>query len=329
MPIPSLDLFSGIGGFSLALKSIAKPVAYCELDETCRGVLQDKMKRGVLHAAAIFPDVRKLRSEDLPVKPQLICAGFPCQDVSSCNTGGKGLRGERSGLVLEVLRLARDMPSVKMIFLENSPMILSRGLPLLEKALRSLGFKLKWKIISASECGAPHERRRWWAMACRGTCPILKPVRFFRDPWQNHPLEPCDRLIIREHDPQRCQSRKLIQRLGSSVVPLVVQVAWNSLITSPHTLPVFEKRHTPLILVHKLQKFPMRTWSTPMNNSGSSLNQSHFLDARAVRNLSNQIFYDHKTKVKLKSHKKLSETHDINVRFIEYLMGYPAGYTAY
>lgn len=74
-----LDLFSGIGGFSLGLERTGgfETVAFCEIDPFCRRVLAKHWP-----AVPCFEDVTKLRGEDVgPV--DVICGGFPCQDISS------------------------------------------------------------------------------------------------------------------------------------------------------------------------------------------------------------------------------------------------------
>src|SRR5690349_15600857 len=98
-----LDLFSGIGGFSLGLERAGhKTVAFCEIDGYCRQVLKKhwpkvprfgdirKLKAGILYSSGIYPDA--------------ICGGFPCQDISVAGKGA-GIEGSRSGLWSEYARL--------------------------------------------------------------------------------------------------------------------------------------------------------------------------------------------------------------------------------
>eukprot|EP00798_Chlamydomonas_sp_ICE-L_P020618 gene20618-biopygen29375 len=82
-----LDLFSGIGGNALALRSICKTIAYCEIDPFARDVLEANMKRKNLDKAPIFPDVTKLKATDLPALPDVITTSFPCQDISAAGKG--------------------------------------------------------------------------------------------------------------------------------------------------------------------------------------------------------------------------------------------------
>jgi len=130
--LTSLDLFTGIGGFSHALSNVCKPIAYCDVHDLSKRALHDLMDRGLLPHAPIFHDVKEITPQTLEatcgVKTfDVLCAGFPCQDVSVMNIRGKGIDGERSGLIHEVLRIARAcQPSL--LFLENSPNLIHRGL---------------------------------------------------------------------------------------------------------------------------------------------------------------------------------------------------------
>ena len=99
-----LDLFSGIGGFSLGLERTGgfETVAFCEIDPFCRRVLAKHWPN-----VRQFKDVTKLRGEDVgPV--DVITGGFPCQDISPAGLK-QGLDGERSGLWREFARLIGEL----------------------------------------------------------------------------------------------------------------------------------------------------------------------------------------------------------------------------
>lgn len=160
--INGLDLFSGIGGLTLALAPWVRPVAYCESDRYAQAVLLSAQARGDLPRAPIWDDVRTLRGTDIP-PVDIISGGFPCQDLSVAGAGA-GLAGERSGLFFEVLRLAKEIKP-KFLFLENVPAIRTRGLSVVGKRLADLGYDCRWDIVSAADVGAPHVRKRWWLLA--------------------------------------------------------------------------------------------------------------------------------------------------------------------
>jgi DNA (cytosine-5)-methyltransferase 1 len=158
-----LDLFSGIGGISIALEPWVRTVAYCERDTYAQGVLLSRMRSGEIDTAPIWDDVTTLRGDMLP-KIDIISGGFPCQDLSIANTNGKGLEGKRSGLFFEIIRLAREC-NPRFIFLENVPAIRTRGGEIVVKELASLGYDCRWTTLSASAVGAPHKRDRWFLVA--------------------------------------------------------------------------------------------------------------------------------------------------------------------
>lgn len=161
-----LDLFSGIGGLSLALAQWVRPIAYCENDRFATSVLLSRMRDGSIPFAPIWNDVRTLSGGMVPGRSiDIIYGGFPCQDISVAGLGA-GLAGERSGLVSHVFRLADELrPSF--IFLENVPAIKTRGGERVGKELAARGYDCRWDIISAAEVGAPHLRKRWFLLAHR------------------------------------------------------------------------------------------------------------------------------------------------------------------
>lgn len=158
-----LDLFSGIGGISLALEPWVRTIAYCEQDRYAQGVLMSRMRDGTLDRAPIWDDVRTLRAEHFGTKPDIIFGGFPCQDISSAGRGA-GLGGERSGLFFEIIRLVNDIRP-GLVFLENVPAITTRGLRLVTEEFSALRYDCRWTVVSAAELGAPHLRKRWFMLA--------------------------------------------------------------------------------------------------------------------------------------------------------------------
>lgn len=160
-----LDLFSGIGGLSLALSPWVKTIAYCENDRYCQSVLLSRMRSGDISTAPIWDDVTNLLPEMLPGHEiDIIIAGFPCQDISVSGSR-KGLAGKRSGLFFEVIRLVRELRP-KFVFLENVTGIFTGdNIGVIAAALTDLRYDCRWGVLSAADVGAPHRRERWFALA--------------------------------------------------------------------------------------------------------------------------------------------------------------------
>lgn len=157
-----LDLFSGIGGLSIALKPWVRTVAYCERDRYAQAVLLSRMASGELDRAPIWDDVASLNGSMLPAI-DIVFGGFPCQDISVAGRGD-GLGGERSGLYTHIERLVEETKPT-FVFLENVPAIRTRGLGRVVWGLSSLGYDCRWTVVSAASVGAPHKRDRWFLLA--------------------------------------------------------------------------------------------------------------------------------------------------------------------
>ena len=158
-----LDLFSGIGGFSLGLERTGgfETVAFCEIEEFPRKVLKKHWPE-----VPCYHDIRELtatRLRDDGISVNAICGGFPCQDISTAGKG-EGIEGERSGLWREYARLIGELrPQV--VFVENVSALLSRGLSRVLGDLAEVGYDAEWHCISAAHVGAPHLRDRLWITA--------------------------------------------------------------------------------------------------------------------------------------------------------------------
>lgn len=158
-----LDLFSGIGGIALALQRYVKTLAYCEIDEYARRVLEARMKHGQIDSAPIWGDVRTLKGGMFTEGSiDIITGGFPCQDVSTAGLR-KGLEGQRTGLFREAIRLVRECRP-KFVFLENVPGI-RKYVHVVRGELEAIGYDCRDGFLSAAEIGAPHQRNRWWLLA--------------------------------------------------------------------------------------------------------------------------------------------------------------------
>lgn len=154
-----LDLFSGIGGFSLGLERTGgfETVAFCEIDPFCQAVLRKHWPD-----VPIFDDVKELDADAVgPV--EVIAGGFPCQDISDAGYR-VGITGERSGLWSEIHRLARDLRP-QFVIVENVAALLGRGRGRVLGDLAAIGYDAEWHCIPAAAVGADHWRDRVWIIA--------------------------------------------------------------------------------------------------------------------------------------------------------------------
>jgi DNA (cytosine-5)-methyltransferase 1 len=178
-----LDLFSGIGGFSLGLERAGmRTVAFCEIDPFCRRVLA-KHWPGV----PVFDDVRTLTADRLAadgIFPDAICGGFPCQDISYAGPGS-GLDGDRSGLWFEYARIVGEIRP-RFVIVENVTALLGRGMGAVLGSLAAFGYDAEWHCIPASAVGALHARDRVWIVAYPERYG-LQGRSFITEAWQSEP----------------------------------------------------------------------------------------------------------------------------------------------
>jgi DNA (cytosine-5)-methyltransferase 1 len=156
-----LDIFSGIGGFSLGLeKAGMKTIAFCEINQFCQKILKKHWQ-----SIPIFPDISIIHKEDLKTLPRIdvIAGGFPCQDISIAGKQ-KGITAKRSGLWKEFVRLINEIRP-KYAIIENVANLRSKGLISVLQDLWEIGYDAEWHCIPASAFGAPHRRDRIWIIA--------------------------------------------------------------------------------------------------------------------------------------------------------------------
>jgi len=158
-----LDLFSGIGGFSLGLERAGmETVAFCEFDKHAQKVLKKHWPK-----VPIYDDVRTLDGKQFRGSVDVVCGGFPCQDLSVAGKAA-GFSGERSSLYREMLRIISECLPGYAIF-ENVTGLLTgesgRWFAQFLYDLAQIGYDAEWHCIPASELGAHHHRDRVWIIA--------------------------------------------------------------------------------------------------------------------------------------------------------------------
>lgn len=203
-----LDIFSGIGGFSIGLEAASmQTVAFCEINPFCRKILTRHWP-----SVPIFPDITIIHKEDLKALPRidLIAGGFPCQDISVAGKR-KGITAKRSGLWQEYKRLINEIRP-KYAIIENVANLRSQGLIAVLQDLWEIGYDAEWHCIPASAFGAPHRRDRIWIIAypsCISKVGLSigkeETESTFGDGYKNASDPDCKRFERREYNQQgRC-----------------------------------------------------------------------------------------------------------------------------
>ena len=168
-----LDLFSGIGGFSLGLESTGhyETIGFCEIEPFCREVLAHHWP-----GVPIWEDVRELTAESLGgLRPDAIVGGFPCQDISVAGKG-EGIDGARSGLWSEFARLVGEI-GPRWVLAENVGALRTQGIDRVCSDLEAEGYAVWPLVVGAWAVGAPHRRERVWIVAHRSSDPLREQPR--------------------------------------------------------------------------------------------------------------------------------------------------------
>ena len=242
-----LALFAGAGGGILGGHLLGwRCVCAVEYDKYARNVLLARQQDGCLPKFPIWDDVRTFDGNQWRGVVDVVSGGFPCQDISSAGKGA-GIEGARSGLWKEMARIIGEVRP-HYAFVENSPLLIRRGLTTVLSDLAEMGYDAVWGIVSAADCGAPHLRKRIWILAyangiglqkgCVRQRRVCGPTRNPRpprllaaldkkkipNPWRNESML-CG---VGERVPNRVDRTRAI---GNAQVPIVAATAWRRLIT--------------------------------------------------------------------------------------------------
>jgi len=159
-----LALFAGAGGGILAGHLLGwRTICAVEWEPYAACVLAARQNDGILPPFPIWDDVQTFDGKPWAGRVDIVSGGFPCQDISAAG-GGDGLEGERSGMWSHMARVVGEVRP-RYVYVENSPMLTSRGLHRVLGDLSEMGFDARWGVVSAAECGAPHRRDRIWILA--------------------------------------------------------------------------------------------------------------------------------------------------------------------
>ncbi len=239
-----LDVFSGIGGFALGLESCGgQTVSFCETDSYARKVLSKHWP-----TVPIASDINTLSYQkgtlydgDTAIYSgaiNLVCGGFPCQDISIANHAGKGIKGVRSGLWKQMLRLVSETSAE--LLAENVAMLRHRGLVTVLQDLWQIGYDAQWHIIPAKAVGTLHQRERLFLYSYprskRRKGGVSQPIQRSEEFSWLEDVRGIEDLRERSslYTPMLCRSDDGIPNrvgrlrcLGNAVVPQVVKVMVN------------------------------------------------------------------------------------------------------
>ena len=253
-----LALFAGAGGGILGgILCGHTCIGAIEIEDYPRRVLLARQKDGMLPKFPIWDDVKTFRIDNPECREYIeflrnirgelvVSGGFPCQDISSAGKGA-GLDGERSGLWSEFARIIGEIrPAI--VFVENSPMLTSRGGTRVIADIAAMGYDARWGVLGAEHAGAYHKRERIWIFSFYPDCKRFEKIQSFnsnvsktitrcpeKSPWNiagTIGLATKQRLletgISRTHDgfPNWMDRFKAI---GNAQVPAVVELAWKIL----------------------------------------------------------------------------------------------------
>jgi DNA (cytosine-5)-methyltransferase 1 len=251
-----LHLFAGAGGGILGGMLLGHTtVCAVEIEPYRRQVLLQRQRDGILPRFPIWDDVCTFDGKPWRGLVDVVCGGFPCQDISTAGKGS-GLEGSRSGLWREFFRMVREIRP-KTVFVENSPALTVRGLGVILGNLASVGYDAEWDVFSAAECGADHLRKRIFILAHTQGEPLLQLSKTLMAPdsveiRQSRQRKPKQQLpsasspfgeanslvnavregsvpfVCRRHDGM-ANGMESVSALGDGQVPAVVKLAWETL----------------------------------------------------------------------------------------------------
>lgn len=159
-----LALFAGAGGGILAGHLLGwRTVCAVEQNEYAASVLAARQNDGTFAPFPIWDDVCTFDGKPWRGLVDVVSGGFPCQDISVAGKGA-GIDGERSGLWREMARIIGEVQP-RFVFVENSPMLIQRGLAVVLGDLAAMGYDAEWCCLSAQDVGATHIRDRVWIVA--------------------------------------------------------------------------------------------------------------------------------------------------------------------
>jgi len=233
-----LALFAGAGGGILGGHLLGwRTVCAVEFNAYARSVLLARQNDGTLPPFPVWDDVCTFDGKPWRGLIDVVSGGFPCQDISTAGKGA-GIEGQRSGLWGEMARIVSEVRP-RRVYVENSPVLTSRGLGRVLGDLSELGYGAVWGVVAASDVGAPHQRKRIWILADldqeglqeRFMQPGIQAIAGFDDDGEDSPVDrwrAVGRNLVRGvHGMAHRVDR--VSALGNGQVPRVAATAWEVL----------------------------------------------------------------------------------------------------
>ena len=295
---------------TLALQGVSQPALYCDICPKSRMVLQARMQEGKLPSAPVIHDVA-----DLP--PDLenidcITAGFPCTGFAKCGIRG-AFQNPASALFFDLVNIC-EQHRPWLVFMENTPAISEdSSLSVMTNAFGKIGYCIDWCLIPAYAIGLPHTRLRWFAVAYPKN----------GDPTNRSHLRQQlirSETIVPVQPPRTSGSVQPNQTtrfglLKNALIPTCARFAIAYLLSGAqiHRQPSFPRPDLKLKFEQGDVCLEKRLWPTLF---GGFRNGARVLNARASRDLLTAIKYEADT-----------EPGHVNFAFLEWLMGFPAGWT--
>ena len=241
-----LALFAGAGGGILGGKLLGwRTVCAVEWEPYPASVLCARQNDGLLPPFPIWDDIQTFDGKPWRGIVDVVSGGFPCQDISAAGKGA-GIDGERSGMWSHMARVVGEVRP-RYVFVENSPMLVTRGLERVLGDLTALGYDTKWTVMGAADVGAKHNRERVWIVGNANnqsrfqTCEKTNAKRDKWNAWENIGWKYWQRTSSPDWSLPEAVSDGIsdgvayrvdrLKAIGNGQVPLCAATAWKVLTT--------------------------------------------------------------------------------------------------
>lgn len=316
--LTSIDMFSGFGGMSHALRGFVSPLAYCEDDPVCRATLDARIAAGDLEDATVLSDFRDTQAVTSAVagtQVDLITVGAKCSSPA---------------LIAETLNFVK-MVRPPMVFLENSRIILTtndgKDYRSILRTFSRLGYRVTWCVLSGEHVGAWHHRQTWFALAYRQNTlhgkSIRSSIRFTKFRWSkmtrpNRTLGQGQKICNRETDVLHDNKRRL-NLLSDAVVPDCTRLGFMYLFTGGIVTNTRQR------MLRHMQFAPQQeTANTRGRVSIPAFGISSRLGTISAHEAGPLLFRPPRIRCRTMPHFHSK----MDARFVEFIMGFPKNWTS-